>query len=48
VFVGIGKPELLRDNLSGCWSRRIHAAHCCVYRLDGTPLVILVCRYHDR
>ena len=46
-FVDIGKPELLRD-LSGCWSRRIDDEHRLVYRLDGTTLVILACRYHYR
>ena len=47
-FVGIGKPELLRENLSGCWSRRIDDEHRLVYRLDGTTLVILACRYYYR
>ena len=47
-FVGIGKPEPLRENLSGCWSRRIDDEHRLVYRLDGTTLVILACRYHYR
>lgn len=47
-FVGIGKPELLRENLSSCWSRRIDDEHRLVYRLDGTTLVILACRYHYR
>ena len=47
-FLGIGKPELLRENLSGCWSRRIDDEHRLVYRLDGTTLVILACRYHYR
>ncbi len=47
-FVGIGKPELLRENLSGCWSRRIDDEHRLVYRLDESTLVILACRYHYR
>ena len=47
-FVGIGKLELLRENLSGCRSRRIDDQHRLVYRLDGTTLVILDCRYHYR
>jgi hypothetical protein len=46
--VGIGKPEPLRENLSGCWSGRIDDEHRLVYRLDGTTLVILACRYHYR
>jgi toxin YoeB len=48
VFVGIGKPEPLRENLSGCWSRRIDDEHRLIYRLEGTTLVILACRYHYR
>jgi len=47
-FGGIGKPEPLRENLSGCWSRRINDEHRLVYRLDGQTLVILACRYHYR
>ena len=48
AFVGIGKPEPLRENLSGCWSRRIDDEHRLIVRLEGTTLVILACRYHDR
>ena len=47
-FAGIGKPEPLRENLAGCWSRRIDEEHRLVYQLDGELLVILACRYHDR
>jgi toxin YoeB len=47
-FVGLGKPEPLRENLSGCWSRRIDEEHRLVYRLEGAVLVILACRYHYR
>ena len=47
-FEGIGKPEPLRESLSGCWSRRIDTEHRLVYRVDGTVLVILACRYHYR
>ena len=47
-FDGIGKPEPLRENLAGCWSRRIDDEHRLVYRLDGDLLVILACRYHDQ
>jgi toxin YoeB len=46
-FVGIGKPEPLRESLSGCWSRRIYDKHRLFYRLEGDTLVILACRYHD-
>jgi toxin YoeB len=46
-FMGIGRPEPLRANLSRCWSRRIDDCHRLVYRLEGDLLVILACRYHD-
>ncbi|MGF1612339.1 MAG: Txe/YoeB family addiction module toxin [Gammaproteobacteria bacterium] len=45
-FHGIGKPELLRENLSGLWSQRIDDANRLVYRVDGQDLVIIACRYH--
>jgi toxin YoeB len=45
-FQGIGKPEPLRGDLSGWWSRRITQEHRLVYRaVDGT-LQIAQCRYH--
>ena len=47
-FAGIGKPEPLRENLSGCWSRRIDSEHRLVYRVISGTLVILACRYHYR
>jgi toxin YoeB len=47
-FEGIGKPEPLRDNLSGCWSRRIDEEHRLVYLMESGVLVILACRYHYR
>lgn len=45
-FSGIGKPELLRENLSGIWSRRIDDTHRLVYTVNGSELVIIACRYH--
>ena len=45
-FEGIGKPEPLKFELSGCWSRRIDQEHRLVYRVDGDDLVVLACRYH--
>jgi len=45
---GIGKPEPLRENLAGCWSRRIDEEQRLVYRLDSEQLVILACRLHYR
>ena len=43
---GIGKPEPLRGNLSGYWSRRIDDTHRLVYRATDTELVIIACRFH--
>ncbi|MDR0959212.1 MAG: Txe/YoeB family addiction module toxin [Propionibacteriaceae bacterium] len=43
---GIGKPERLAHNLSGCWSRRIDDEHRLVYRWTSDSLEIVLCRYH--
>jgi toxin YoeB len=43
---GIGKPEPLRGELSGYWSRRIDEANRLVYRASDTELVIVACRFH--
>ncbi|MGW5436586.1 Txe/YoeB family addiction module toxin [Nocardia asteroides] len=43
---GIGKPEPLRQNLSGWWSRRITKEHRLVYRADDDVVVIIACRFH--
>lgn len=45
-FEGIGKPEPLKENLSGWWSRRIDDTNRLVYRQAGESLEILSCRYH--
>ncbi|MDX2006745.1 MAG: Txe/YoeB family addiction module toxin [Meiothermus sp.] len=45
-YDGIGKPEALRQNLSGWWSRRITQEHRIVYRLQGEEVQILSVRYH--
>jgi len=45
-FDGIGKPELLKENLSGFWSRRIDQANRLVYVVDERRLTIISCRYH--
>lgn len=47
-FEGIGKPEPLRENLSGFWSRRIDDTHRLVYCVDDQGLVMIACRYHDQ
>lgn len=43
---GIGKPERLRYELSGLWSRRIDNANRLVYRFDETVLTVISLRYH--
>jgi len=45
-FEGIGKPEPLKENLSGFWSRRIDESHRLVYIVDDQLLTIISCRYH--
>jgi toxin YoeB len=45
-FVGIGKPEPLRENLAGYWSRRIDDTHRLVYAVEKTHITIIACRYH--
>jgi len=43
---GIGKPEPLRNELKGCWSRRIDQEHRLIYQVTETKIRILACRYH--
>ena len=45
-FTGIGKPEPLRENLSGYWSRRIDESNRLVYAVDDAQVVVIACRYH--
>lgn len=45
-FSGIGKPEPLRENLLGFWSRRIDDTNRLVYAVDNDALTIISCRYH--
>ena len=45
-FEGIGKPEPLKENLSGFWSRRIDDTNRLVYAVDENALTIISCRYH--
>lgn len=45
-FEGKGKPEPLKENLSGYWSRRITDEHRLVYRVEADRLHIIQCRYH--
>jgi toxin YoeB len=45
-FQGIGKPEPLKAELSGYWSRRINEEHRLVYAVASNDLVIIACRFH--
>ena len=45
-YEGLGKPEALKHNLSGWWSRRITDEHRIVYRIQGDELYIVALRYH--
>ena len=43
---GLGKPEPLKENLSGFWSRRIDESNRLIYAVDDKKLTIISCRYH--
>ena len=43
---GIGKPEPLKENLAGFWSRRIDDVNRLVYAVDDDRITIIACRYH--
>ncbi|PHM49791.1 Txe/YoeB family addiction module toxin [Xenorhabdus miraniensis] len=45
-FEGIGKPEPLKYNLAGFWSRRITEEHRLVYSVEEDQIMIAACRYH--
>jgi toxin YoeB len=45
-FTGIGKPEPLRHQLKGCWSRRIDGEHRLVYRVSDDAITVISCRDH--
>lgn len=45
-FTGLGKPEPLKGNLAGCWSRRINEEHRLVYMVKEDSIYILQCRFH--
>jgi toxin YoeB len=46
LFEGIGKPEPLKENLAGFWSRRIDDTNRLVYAVDDIVITIIACRYH--
>lgn len=45
-YDGIGKPEPLKFDLSGLWSRRINQEHRLIYQVLEDEIVIIQCRYH--
>lgn len=45
-FGGIGKPEPLKHELTGCWSKRIDDEHRLVYQVLHEKIRVLACRYH--
>lgn len=45
-FRGLGKPEPLKGELSGHWSRRINTEHRLVYGVSESELIIISCRFH--
>jgi len=45
-FSGLGKPEPLKGELRGYWSRRITEEHRLVYKINETQIIIVQCRFH--
>ena len=45
-FTGTGKPEHLRRNYKGCWSRHIAGEHRLVYKVTDNDIIILSCKFH--
>lgn len=45
-FDGLGKPEPLRENLSGWWSRRIDDTNRIVYKVEPDTIVVAQCKTH--
>ena len=45
-FTGIGKPEPLKENLTGYWSRRIDEVHRLIYTVTEEHITVIACRYH--
>lgn len=41
-FTGLGKPELLKHELAGCWSRRINSEHRLVYRVEKENVIVYI------
>ena len=47
-FTGLGKPEPLKHELKGYWSRRITDEHRLVYSVTETSIIIVSCRFHHK
>ncbi len=45
-FGGIGKPEPLKHDFAGCWSKRLDDEHRVVYKVSDERILVLSCRYH--
>lgn len=45
-FEGNGKPEPLKHDLVGWWSRRLNLEHRLVYKIENDSVILLQCRYH--
>lgn len=45
-YKGLGKPEPLKYQLSGYWSRRINSEHRLVYCIKGKTIIVVQCKYH--
>ncbi len=45
-FLGIGKPEPLKFDLTGYWSRRINDEHRLIYQIKDNNIIIISCKYH--
>jgi toxin YoeB len=45
-FEGTGKPEPLKHQLAGCWSRRIDREHRLVYQVTEQEVIVIGCRHH--
>lgn len=45
-FEGLGKPEALKHQLKGFWSRRINSEDRLIYKIDGDNIIIISCKRH--
>jgi toxin YoeB len=45
-FSGLGKPEPLKHDFKGCWSRRITDEHRLVYKVTENSIIVISCRFH--